>query len=338
MKNKYIAYCMFLFPSMAVFAQPTQEQIFELNTSIVQVVVETREGNAGFGSGVVVNNDYVATNCHVLANARGVNINKVRDSYRPIALKTDWKHDLCLLKFDGLPFKSIPMRDSTTLQYEQEVFAISYPNDAQVPQTSYGNVKALYPFDGADIVRTSAAFAMGSSGGALFDQDFNLIGITTFKSPGRNGYFYSLPVEWIKKLFDAPDSIDLTSTADPFWSWPEEQRPYFMQVVIPYQRHQWSQLESVSQTWTAKEGDNADAWYYLGVAEYNLKKQKDALDHLSKAVALNSRHLGALVQLSLIAAEAGNKPEAQRIALAVNAIDSDEGTSLNEQIEKLNQH
>ncbi|HSH72813.1 MAG TPA: trypsin-like peptidase domain-containing protein [Methylophilaceae bacterium] len=335
MNTKYIVIPLLLLNTAPVLAQPTQAQIFELNTSIVQVVVENREGNTGYGSGVVVNHDYVATNCHVLANAHGVSVNKVRDTYRPIALKADWKHDLCLLKFDDLPMKSIPMVDSSKLQYEQEVFSIGYPNDAQVPQPSFGNIKAIYPYDGAGIIRSSAEFAMGSSGGALFDQDFNLIGITTFKSPGRNGYYYSLPVEWIRQLFDSPDINNLVSTDDPFWSWPEEKRPYFMRVVIPYQKHRWTELQQVAKSWSMEEGSNADAWYYLAVAEYQLKDNQQAAVHLAKATSLNPRHLGALVQQGVLAAEAGNKAEAERINLVVNALDTDEGTSLKERIDKM---
>jgi len=335
MDNEYILIALLLLAASPALAQPTQAQIFELNASIVQVVVENREGNTGYGSGVVVNHDYVATNCHVLASAHGVSVNKVRETYRPIALKADWKHDLCLLKFDDLPMKSIPMVDSSKLQYEQEVFSIGYPNDAQVPQPSFGNIKAIYPFDGAAIIRSSAEFAMGSSGGALFDQNFNLIGITTFKSPGRNGYYYSLPVEWIRQLFDAPDVGNLVSTDDPFWSWPEEKRPYFMRVVIPYQKHRWTELEQVAKSWAMEEGGNAEAWYYLGVAEHHLNKNQDAALHIAKATAINPRHLGALVEQGRMAAEEGNKPEAERISLIVNALDTDEGSSLMERISKM---
>jgi len=338
MNSKYIVIPLsisLLLVAHSALSQPTQAQIFELNASIVQVVVENRQGNTGYGSGVVVNRDYVATNCHVLANAHGVSVNKVRDTYRPIGLKADWKHDLCLLKFDDLPMKSIPMVDSSKLQYEQEVFSIGYPNDAQVPQPSFGNIKSIYPFDGAAIIRSSAEFAMGSSGGALFDQNFNLIGITTFKSPGRNGYYYSLPVEWIRQLFDAPDAGSLVSTDDPFWSWPEEKRPYFMRVVIPYQKHRWAELEQVAKAWTVEEGSSAEAWYYLGVAEHHLNKNQDAALHIAKATAINPRHLGALVEQGRMAAEEGNKAEAERISVVVNALDTDEGNSLMERISKM---
>jgi S1-C subfamily serine protease len=105
-------------------AQPNIGEILAISDSLVQVAVELPGGITGNGSGVVVSKEYVATNCHVLANAKGANIIKYRDAYQPIGLKADWKHDLCLLKFDNLPFKVAPMRDSGTLEYEEEISAL----------------------------------------------------------------------------------------------------------------------------------------------------------------------------------------------------------------------
>ncbi len=314
--------------SQLVLAQPDIAQLIELNNSVVSVSVELPDGNTGTGSGVVVNNNYVATDCHVLVNSRGVSIAKFGTAYQPTAFKADWKHDLCLLKFDQLPFKSVPMRDSASLQYEEEAFSLSYPYHSQVPQASYGSIKAIYPFDGSVIVRSNAEFAMGSSGGAMFDKDFNLIGITTFKSPGRLGYFYSLPVEWIKRLFDAPDLMKLNSDEVPFWALPEAQRPFFMQVVIPFQQEKWSELNRIAQLWTTQEPNNADAWYYRGEAEYGLKHLQEAQQYLVKATMLNQRHLDAQVALAMMAIAAGNKPEAEKKRDIIQGLDSDEAETL----------
>jgi len=192
----------------------------------VHVSVDLGNGNTGTGTGVVVSEQYVATNCHILANAYGANIAKYGDGYPPIAMKADWKHDLCLLKFEKLPFKPVPMRDSATLLNEEEVFTVGYPSGNSVPQPSYGTIKATYPLDNSLIIRSNAAFALGSSGGAMFDQQFNLIGITSFKNPGPNSFFYSMPVEWIKQLFDAPDLISLKTNEQPFWALPNAQHPF----------------------------------------------------------------------------------------------------------------
>ena len=75
------------------------EKLLELNNSIVLVNVDFPDGSSGSGTGVVVSKEYVATDCHVIANTLGANISKYDNAYKPIAFKADWKHDLCLLKF-----------------------------------------------------------------------------------------------------------------------------------------------------------------------------------------------------------------------------------------------
>ena len=80
-------------------AIPTFEKLLELNNSIVVVNVDLPDGSSGTGTGVVVSKEYVATDCHVIANTLGANISKYDNVFTPIAFKADWKHDLCLLNF-----------------------------------------------------------------------------------------------------------------------------------------------------------------------------------------------------------------------------------------------
>jgi serine protease Do len=332
--SRFLLFSVLLFPSL-VYAQPNMAQLLSLNLSMVQVSVELASGSTGTGSGVVIDEQHVATNCHVLANARGVSVAKYGAGHQPIALKADWKHDLCLLKFTKLPFPAVALKDSATLEYEQKVFVISYPNDTNVPQPSYGSVKALYPLDGSVIVRSDAAFSLGSSGGALFDQDSNLIGITTFKSPGRNAYYYSLPVEWIRQLISSPDLVKLTADEPPFWSLPELQRPFFMRIVIPYQNQDWQDVLSIAQAWVKQEPENADAIYYLGIAEYELNRIEEAGRHLNQAVTINPRLLDAQVTLAQLAIDAGDKNRASEIRDLVATLNIDKAEMLSNKIEKM---
>ncbi len=319
-------------------AQPNIGEILALSDSLVQVAVELPSGITGTGSGVVVSKEYVATNCHVLANAKGASITKYHDSYQPIGLKADWKHDLCLLKFDNLPFKVAPMRDSTTVKYEEEIFSLGYPIGNNVPQPSYGSIKGSYPFDDGVVIRTNAAFAMGSSGGALFDQQFNLIGITSFKSPGSHGFFYNLPVEWIKALFDSPDVLSLNTNDVPFWALPLEQRPYFMQVVIPYQNKEWVALKKIAQAWTLQEPKSSDAWYFLGLAEEGANQTALAKEDLNKAQALNNRHLDAMVALSNIAYLQKDLGELETLKIKIDSLDEEQGELITQKIAELKSH
>lgn len=326
--KKFIVLISSLFTPLFSLAQPGIAELLKLNESIVHVSVDLGNGNTGTGTGVVVSDQYVATNCHILANAHGANIAKYGDGYQPVAMKADWKHDLCLLKFDKLPFKPVPMRDSATLQSEEEIFTIGYPSGNSVPQPSYGSIKATYPLDNSLIIRSNAAFALGSSGGAMFDQQHNLIGITSFKNPGPNSFFYSMPVEWIKRLFDSPDLLSLKTEEQPFWALPHEQQPYFMKVAIPFHNHEWDEVKRIATEWVKQEPNLSDAWYFLGVAELESKAVNEAKLHLQKSHELNHRHLDALLKLSEIALSENNSHTLEKFVSMIQPLDAFEAEQL----------
>jgi len=330
--KKIIFLAILLSQPVASSAQPTIADLLRINESIVHVSVDLGNGNTGTGTGVVVSEEYVATNCHILANAYGANIAKYGDGYPPIAMKADWKHDLCLLKFEKLPFKPVPMRDSATLLNEEEIFTVGYPSGNSVPQPSYGTIKATYPLDNSLIIRSNAAFALGSSGGAMFDQNFNLIGITSFKNPGPNSFFYSMPVEWIKKLFDAPDLISLKTNEQPFWALPNTQHPFFMKVVVPFQNREWNEVIKIASEWVSQQPNLADAWYFLGVAELESKLVEDAKLHLKKSTELDSRHLEALLKLSDIAISEQNMAELDTVISLIKPLDAVEAEQLSTKV------
>lgn len=299
--------------------------VFKLNFSVVKVQVSNAKGDRGIGSGVVVSPNLVVTNCHVVANSHGIAVSKNGENYLPVAMKADWHHDLCILKFDDLPIAPVPLGDSSKLKYEQNVFSIGYPNNPMKPLTAFGKVKGLYTLDDAQVIRTSAAFRMGASGGALFDEAGNLVGINTFKSPGRNGHYYSLPVVWVKRLIDQPE-ISITKQSElPFWDAPEEKRPFFMQVVNAQLVSQWDELEQIANKWIAVEPDSAEAWYYLGVSQDKKGKDEQAIAAYKKAVTLNPLHTTALYDWGLLAQRTGNKAEVERIAALLNSIDPEVG-------------
>ena len=334
MKKTFFLTILLITP-LSALSQPNIADLLKLNESIVHVSVDLGNGNTGTGTGVVVSNEFVATNCHILANAYGANIAKYGDGYKPIAMKADWKHDLCLLKFDKLPFKPVPMRDSSTLLNEEEIFTVGYPSGNSVPQPSYGSIKATYPLDGSLIIRSDAAFALGSSGGAMFDQNFNLIGITSFKNPGPNSFFYSMPVEWIKRLFDTPDLISLKTHELPFWALPNSQHPYFMQVAVPFQNKEWQELKRVADQWTAEQPQLADAWYFLGTAEFESQQIAEAKQHLNKCMALDNRHLDAMRTLSKIALLEKNTTDLEKIIRLIKPLNEAEAEQLSMKVSAL---
>lgn len=322
-----------LFFTQSAWAEPNPELAYRLKASVAKVHVITKTGGHGVGTGVVVGKDLVATNCHVLANASGIKISKFGDSHAPVAIKADWKHDLCILRFKYLELAPVELGDSENLKYEQAIFSIGFPGGPPKPQTTIGKIKALYPLDDSQIVRTDASFVMGASGSPVFDNQGKLVAISTFKSPGRAAYFYNVPVKWVKALIAAPESTETTSMQSldsPFWDALEENRPYFMRVVLPYQNEKWDEVLTVAQAWVKAEPNSAEAHYYYGIAQDKLGQQTAAKQAFSQALALHPQHPATLFALGLIAKREDNLAELDRLKLAMKAVDNDVLTEFNE--------
>ena len=313
-----------IFSQPALSAQPNNELVYKLKASVVKVHVATKSGGHGVGTGVVIGKDSVATNCHVIANATGVKISKFGDSFVPDSMKADWKHDICILRFQYLDLNPVELGDSENLTNEQAIFSIGFPGGTPKPQSSYGKIKALYPLDDSQIVRTDASFVMGASGSPVFDAEGKLVALSTFKSPGRGGaYFYNMPVKWIKALLNAPDTASLNTSELPFWDAPELQRPFFMRVVLPYQNKKWDELKIVAEDWITKEPTSPEALYYGGIAEERLGDANKANQYFKQVLALQPQHGATLIELGLMANRAGKADEVEKTRVALKAIDAD---------------
>jgi serine protease Do len=322
MRSILVLFVLIFFQNV-LYAEPNNELVYKLKASVVKVHVATKSGGHGVGTGVVVGKDLVATNCHVLANSNGVKITKFGDGFIPDALKADWKHDLCILRFQYLDLQPVELGDSENLKYEQAIFSIGFPGGPPKPQSTYGKIKALYPLDDSQIVRTDASFVMGASGSPVFDSEGKLVAISTFKSPGHGAYFYNVPVKWLKALLDVPEITSLKTDETPFWDAPELQRPFFMRVVLPYQNQKWIDLKIVAQEWISKEPTNPEALFYAGVAEEYLGDLVKANQYLQKALSIHPQHVAALFELGLMANRAGKTDEVEKTRVALKAIDND---------------
>jgi hypothetical protein len=316
-----IVFFLFLI-SHLVFAAPSDEATFAVSPSVVKVHVIDQKGNHGVGSGIVVAENQVATNCHVVANAQGVQIGKLGEAFSPVSMKADWRHDLCILQFKFLDVKPAALGDTQKLTYEQSVFSKSFGGNAVKPIMSFGSIKGLYALDSENIIQSSAGFAMGASGGGLFDDEGRLIGLTTFKSPGRHAYYYSIPIEWIKRLLHEGKDMQLTAQTElPFWDAPFEKRPYFMQSYDATREGQWERLKSITALWLKSEPQSSEALFNNAKACFELKDFEAAKKQLSDVIKKNPRHAQAQLYLLKLAKFNHDDNEAHAIEILLSQLD-----------------
>ena len=269
-------------------AIPAAEVVDALNQQVLRVNVKHNNGQAGLGSAVVIGQDQVVTNCHVVQDAHVVSVTSKGVVYPVTALQADWHHDVCILTVPKLGLPEVKMGASKQLSYNTPVFTVGYPDKTTQAVNTHGVVTGMYPMDGSVVIQATSAFKPGASGGGVFDEAGLMVGLITLKSRGQHASYYYLPVEWVMAVLQNPRVALGTKNASPFWALIESQRPFFMQVLQPYQSKDWARLMGIAKAWVGSQPDAAESWAYLAIAELESNAFADAEAHALKALALNA--------------------------------------------------
>lgn len=300
-----------------------QQKILSALQSVVMVRGYNETGGLSYGSGVVVGENKVMTNCHIFRNTKQPWVARGEDTYNISSVQADRWHDLCLLTTTALPFKAAKLGKSNGLKRGQEVLSIGHSNGVPAPLTSAGVIKSTYQFEGENIIRSSAQFRMGASGSGIFDTEGSLLGINTFKTPGKHAYFYSLPIEWLVILEKMPVETTFPIIGKAFWEEDDNNKPFFMQIALPEINQDWTKLAEVAQKWIDMDPINSDAWFELGTAYENLSKIEDAKRAYKKSVALDETNTDSLFRLGIIAQLTGDKTGMHDMNIAIANINKD---------------
>jgi S1-C subfamily serine protease len=133
------------------------------------------------GSAVAVSPTEAITNCHVVANAKSVMLANTGKALRAEVVSADPLTDRCYLRVLEGELEPVPgIRDYSTLAVGEAVFTIGSPKGL-VNTLGNGLLSGLRTSEGeAEYIQITAPVSEGSSGGGLFDDRGNLIGVTTF--------------------------------------------------------------------------------------------------------------------------------------------------------------
>ena len=303
-----------------------KEQLFKAYYTVVMIRGYNATGGLAYGSGVVVGDNKVLTNCHVFRATREPWISRGEDTYSITSVKADVWHDLCLVSTFSMPFKPALIGSSASLTRGQEIVAFGHSNGVPAPLTSTGMVKGLYDDAPGKVIRSTAKFLMGASGSGLFDLDGKLVGINTFKTTGKGGgIHFALPIEWLDKLEKQAEVTTFPITGKALWEEDEDKKPFYMQAAVPESRQDWPKLAEVAERWTKAEPNNSEAWFALGLGQENNGKADAAEQAYKKAADIDSRNYEALVKVGTLAKVRGDAGEMHRVQLALNNIDKDLG-------------
>lgn len=299
-----------------------QQALMDAYFSVVMIRGYNENGGMAYGSGVVVAENTVVTNCHVMRATKQPWISRGEDSYPIESVRADAWHDLCLVSTHHMPFKPVQRGSSLDLTHGQEITAMGHSNGVPAPLTSVGDIQGLYPTSSGNMIRSGAKFRMGASGSGLFDMDGKLIGINTFKTAGRGGSIhFALPVEWLETLEKMPASTEFPVKGKALWEEEEDKKPFYMRAAVPEASQDWVALEKISTLWTAQDASSADAWFSLGISQLSLNKNEAAAVSFNKAADLDQQFVEAWFRRGQVAQKLGDQETLHLVESHLKRID-----------------
>lgn len=282
-----IAWCLISYGAFAA-ADPSTEALTKLRQAVFKVFTERSSGTMQVGSAVLVADNRLVTNCHVLSWAKKIQVLQNGERWSATIVAADNEHDLCLLSAPGVPF--IPVNISRQLAIGQEVHAAGFPGGGDF-NVSCGAVRALHDYDSAKVIQTNANFIPGASGGGLFDNDGNLVGILTFRAVRGGDFHFVMPIDWVEALLNRAESNDQRNADNtPFYQRSPRHQPFFLRAAYYESEQDWVGLLDIAQRWSSERGADAESWMAVGKACKALNKKDQAITAFQTVLTLDAQH------------------------------------------------
>jgi S1-C subfamily serine protease len=147
------------------------------------------------GSAVAITPTLALTNCHIVKGRSTVVLVQNKKMDTGIVVASDPKSDRCVIASQSMKLHPIAgVRPYTDVAVGEKTYTIGNPSGL-VATLGEGIVSGLREQKGVRYVQTSAPISPGSSGGGLFDERGNLLGITSFKIDDAENLNFAIAAE-----------------------------------------------------------------------------------------------------------------------------------------------
>jgi TPR repeat protein len=151
----------------------------EQRSATESIDAECKVSGTGF---LITKNGYLVTNHHVVRDSNKVRVQTASGLLDAVVIRTDAASDLALLKVTGT-FDALPVVSSRTARLGATVATVGFPNiglQGFEPKLSKGDISSLAGIqDDVRYFQISVPVQPGNSGGSLFDERGNVVGIVT---------------------------------------------------------------------------------------------------------------------------------------------------------------
>ncbi|HEU4615576.1 MAG TPA: S1C family serine protease [Kofleriaceae bacterium] len=182
-------------------------------------IVRIEAGDSKVGTGFILDeNGLIATNLHVIEGESKVRVKLYKDNTEypaTVVAAVDKNHDLALIRIQ--PRKRLPklrLGDSSAVSAGDRVYAIGNPLGVFDYSITDGLISQVRPLsDDLTILQISAAISQGSSGGPLFNQYGEVIGVTTAIITQGQAINLAVPANYLRPLMQRPIAMSFDDFA-----------------------------------------------------------------------------------------------------------------------------
>jgi hypothetical protein len=181
------------------------------NGAVVSIIMSDKDGHPiAQGSGFLVSKDgLIVTNYHVVHSGSAAIVKLPDGAFFAVdgVLAFDKVRDIAVIKAHGDNFRTVTLGDSDRIQVGEEVVAIGNPLSLE-STVSTGIVSGVRTAaeEGGKFLQVTAPISPGSSGGPLFNEQGEVIGITTLYIKGGENLNFAIPINDAKRLLSAKSS------------------------------------------------------------------------------------------------------------------------------------
>lgn len=180
------------------------------------------------GSGLIFStNGYVLTNYHVVEGSNKIliemNSGGTVKTYNATVVNKDIDNDLAIVKINDESFKKLDalpysFKESGGMDVGSAVFTIGYPyalsGMGKEAKFTDGKISSKTGYNGAiNAYQTSIPVQPGNSGGPLFNDKGQLVGVINSKITEADNVSYAIKLNYVKNLIEVlPETVELPSS------------------------------------------------------------------------------------------------------------------------------
>jgi serine protease Do len=167
------------------------------------------------GTGFVVDKSgLIATNLHVIAGGERLVVILPDHRQFPIleVVSHDPNVDLAIVRIAAHDLPALALGDSEAMHAGDPIVAIGHPLGLE-DTVSNGLISAVRALEGITVLQISAPIAPGSSGGPIFNERGEVIGVCTALLQGGQNLSFGVPSKYVRALMDAPEPMSIEQFA-----------------------------------------------------------------------------------------------------------------------------